>query len=226
MKPLSLFLLSLIWLMLFSVSAVNAQTVIPDTLEQRKSRVQDLEQQSDLDAQPAKLRELAMIHAVIAGLDEPTPEATVRAVKILERAEKTNPKDYELMAAHGSVLTMMARFQKKTSQQLRYTKKGFRKMDRALKKDPDNIGALLQRANNSLHMPVFLKRTHYARRDFKHILKLVDDKKDSNFKAMVMFQLGLAYELMDDGEAAKKQWQTAGQLKAGFWSDKALSKLK
>lgn len=225
MKSLSKCILSLVWMMLAAVSAASAQTAIPDTAEQRKARAIALEQQSDLDNQPAKLRELAMIHAVVAGLDETTPEATKRAVVFLEKAEKANPKDYELMAAYGSVLTMLAKFQKSTAQQFRYTKKGFRRMDRAIKKDPDNIGALLQRANNSLNVPVFLKRAHYARKDLEHVLKLVGDKKGKRFKAMILYQLGLAYELMNENEAAKEHWRTAVGLKAGIWSDKAFSKL-
>ena len=223
MKQRTTLLILICCVMLLAASKIAAQTVIPDTAELRKARVHELEQNQANS--PAELRELAMIHAVMAGLDNPTLEAATNAVKILEKAEKANPKDFELMSAHGSVLTMMARFQKKTAQQLRYTKKGFRKMDRALKKDPDNIGALLQRANNSLKTPVFLKRTHYAKRDFQRVLELVGDRKGPGFKAMILYQLGDACELMKEDDNAQQQWQKASQLNAGYWSEQALAKL-
>lgn len=221
MKQILKFVLVLFMVVAAVTALVKAQTVIPNTVEERLSRAQQLMQDENLDSQPAKLRELAMIHSVIAGLDNPTLAATENAVALLKKAEKTNPGDYELMAAHGSVLTMMARYQKKTAQQLRYTKKGFRKMDRALKRDPDNIGALLQRANNSLNMPVFLKRAHYARRDFEHILELVGDKMGPGFKAMILFQLGQAHQLMKKNSKAEACWKMAVEMKAGYWSEKA-----
>lgn len=219
-----LIILGLILILGHGVSCAVAQTAIPDTAVERKARAVFLEQSLAREDHPEKLRELAMISAVIAGVDDPTAKATARAETILARATQANPGDSELTAAHGSVLTMMAQFQDQTSQQLRYVKKGFRMMDRALKKDPDNIGALLQRANNSLHMPLFLKRTHYAKRDFERLLDLAGNK-GPGFRAMILYQLGQAHQLLKDPASANKYWLEAASLKAGYWSQQAAANM-
>ncbi len=204
---------------------VFAQTDIPNSAKDRLARVADLEKTFDTSKSPEILREMGMIYSVIAGTDNSEKEIVHKAEKILEKATKANPKDYELMAAHGSVLTMMAQFETKTSKKLRYVKRGTRKLDRALKKDPDNIGALLQRGGNSLGLPTFLMRTHFAKKDYLHVLELVDDKRGPAFKAMVLFNLGRTHELLKEPKKAKEYWQKAKGLNAPPWSKKAAEKL-
>jgi tetratricopeptide (TPR) repeat protein len=206
-----------VWLM--------AQTSIPDTPEQRRERAMALEQTMKNQGTSAQLRELAMIYAVIAGLDDAQPATTQKAIGILEEAVKSNPDDAELTAAYGSVLTMLARFETSTAKQLHYVKKGFRMMDRAIKNDPTNIGALLQRANNSLNTPPFLQRTHFAKKDFQQVLDLVGDSRGPGFKAMILFNLGQAHEVLQDTEQARNYWRDAVKLKVPVWSDKAAVKL-
>ncbi len=224
MKTINL-ILHVTMVLLFCSTLAAAQTKIPYSPQQRQQRGEELESQLNVTESSAARRELAMIYAVIAGMDDPQKETTKKAQSYLEQATKSLPKDYELMAAYGSVLTMLARFETKTAKQLHYVKMGFRKMDRAIKKDPKNIGALLQRANNSLGLPVFLKRTHFAKKDFQQVLNLVGDSNGPAFKAMILFNLGLACDLLKDSKQAQTYWNQSAEMKAPFWSEKALAKL-
>lgn len=221
-KP-AVILFSLLFYLIGSLSF--AQTAIPGTPEERKARSTELEKSLETESNPLQLRELAMIYAVIAGLDDFKKETVEKAERYLNPAVKENPGDYELMATHGSVLAMKAAFEKSSTRQMMYVKKGTRKMDRALKKDPDNIGALLQRGSNSLGLPVFLKRTHYAQKDFKHILDLVGDQKGPEFKAMILFNLGRAHALLKQQKPAMDYWTQAKRLGTKKWSKMAAEKL-
>ncbi len=213
-------------LVVFLMSAsVVAQTVIPDTPEAREARSKVLEKSLEMNSQPGQLRELAMIYAVIAGLDDFKIETIEKAEQYLKPAVKENPGDYELMATHGSVIAMKAAFAKSSMRQMMFLKKGTRKMDRSVKKDPDNIGALLQRGNNSLSLPVFLKRTHLAQKDFKHILELVGDRKGPEFKAMILFNLGQAHLMLKQQMQAVKYWKESKLLGTAHWSEMAAEKL-
>lgn len=202
-----------------------AQTAIPGTAGERLQKAMVLEKTLETEQNPRALRELAMIYAVIAGLDDPEKATTLKAEGLLKKASIRMPGDYELMAAHGSVLTMLARYEKSSARQLHFVKKGFRKMDRAIRKDPDNIGALMQRANNSLAMPPFLKRVHFAQKDFQRVLALTDDKHDKTFKAMVLFKLGQAHKRLNQQNKARASWQQSSLLKAPCWSDQAAREL-
>lgn len=221
-KPALIFVSLVVFLM---SGSVVAQTVIPDTSDARYARVKVLEKSLEINSQPAQLRELAMIYAVIAGLDDFTKETVEKAEQYLKPAVKANPGDYELMATYGSVIAMKAQFEKSSIRQMMYMKRGTRKMDRAVKKDPDNIGALLQRGNNSLRLPVFLKRTHIAQKDFKHILELVGDRKGPEFKAMILFNLGEAHLLLKQQKLAVKYWEQSKLIGATHWSEMAAEKL-
>ncbi len=206
-------------------ASVFAQTAIPDTSEARLARAKGLEKSLEMNSQPGQLRELAMIYAVIAGLDDFKKETVEKAEQYLKPAVKENPGDYELMATHGSVIAMKAAFEKSSIRQMMFVKKGTRKMDRAVKKDPDNVGALLQRGNNSLGMPVFLKRTHIAQKDFQHILELVGDEKGPEFKAMILFNLGQAHSMLKQQKLAMKYWKQSKILGTTHWSELAAEKL-
>ncbi|MBU2510055.1 hypothetical protein KJ966_01915 [bacterium] len=219
----SIFLIFLVFGYL--TSFLSAQTKIPDSAALRKKRASVLEMELKEEHDPLKLKELAMIYSVIAGFDDQEKTTAVKAEKIVQEAVSIYPKDYELMAVHGSLLTMMARYETETARQLHFTKKGFRKMDRAIKQDPDNIGALLQRGNNSMSVPLFLKRTHYAKKDFQHLLELVGDRKGPSFKAMVLFNLGRAHELLQESSQAKACWKEAKSMNAPYWSTQANEKL-
>lgn len=219
-------ILSLLVFFFLIPSLSPAQTVIPDTAELRKQKIAELEAIIKTNDSTENWRQLAMVYAVVAGLDEPSAEMTKKADLVLNKATQNLPKDMELMAAHGSILTMYARFETETSKQLHFLKKGLRKMDRAIKKDPENIGALLQRGNNSLVLPPFLKRAHFARKDFQLILNLVGNSRGPVFRAMVQYNLGNAHALLNETKQAQSNWRAAKDLNVAVWSEKAANKLQ
>jgi tetratricopeptide (TPR) repeat protein len=202
-----------------------AQDHMPNTPEARWSLAMHLEKELEEKKEPKKEIELAILFGVIAGTDKNDQETTIKAEKLLSKASKANPKNYTLMATHGSVLTMLARYEKNQGKQLRYVKLGTRKLDRAVKRDPDNIGVLQQRANNSLNLPPFLNRTHFAEKDFQKILTLIGDKRGPEFKAMIQFNLGRTYEINQNSNKAKEYWQKAVNLNVPYWSEKAQKQL-
>ena len=219
-------LILLIILISTVVINLSAQIQIPDSAEERATLAIELEQKWQQNQDNQTLVRLAILYSAIAGLDSEEKETVQRAEKYLSKACKIFPKDYELMASHGSVLTMFAKFETKTGKQLKYVKLGTRKMDRAAKKDPHNIGVLIQRANNSLQLPAFLNRAHYAQKDFKTVLEIVGGKNGPGFKAMVLYHLGEAYKITENEEETKKYWQQVVQLNAPRWSAKAKKALE
>ena len=208
-----------------AIFQADAQYDIPDSAEERAALAVKLEQQWEKTSDEKSLSYLAMVYSAIAGLDDGSRETAHKVEKYLSEASKSSPKDYELMAAHGSVLTMLAQFETKTANQLKYVKMGARKMDRAVKKAPRNIGVLLQRANNSLALPTFLNRTHYARKDFQAVLDIAGDTYGKDFRAMLLFHLGQAHNLMEEVDKAKEYWRQTVLLNVPNWSEKASNAL-
>lgn len=219
-------LLLLILLVSIFAMVLSAQNNIPDSATERAALALELEKKWSQNQNNNTLVHLATIYSVIAGLDNSEKETVHKAEKYLSKAVKVLPKNYDLMASHGSVLTMMAQFESKTGNQLKYVKLGTRKMDRAVKKAPGNIMVLMQRANNALNLPTFLNRAHFAQKDFKTILNIVGDKNGPVFKANVLYHLGKAYQITNDLDEAKEYWQQATQLSAPKWSAKAKDALE
>ncbi len=208
------------------VISLSAQNNIPDSAAGRATLAVELEQKWTKNQDKNTLVHLATLYSVIAGLDKSEKETVHKAEKYLSKAGKIFPKNYELMASHGSVLTMMAQFETKTGKQLKYVKQGTRKMDRAAKKDPKNVMVLMQRANNALNLPAFLNRAHFAQKDFKTVLNIVGNHNGPAFKAMVLYNLGKAYQITEDLTETKEYWQQAIQLQAPRWSAKAKEALE
>ena len=225
MKPI--FVALSVLLASVTVCQATVQYPIPNSTEERAALATKLEQEWQKTNDGQSLTHLAIVYSAIAGLDDGSQETVRKAEKFLSEATGLFPKNYELMAAHGSTLTMLAQFETKTANQLKYVKKGARKMDRAAKKAPRNISVLLQRANNSLALPPFLNRTHYALRDFQAVLDIVGDKRGADFKAMLLYKLGQAYKIEEKPDMAKKYWQQVASLKnAPAWSAKAKESLE
>ncbi len=122
---------------------------------------------------------------------------------LMEKAKKANPSDMELQAAHGSAVTMLGIYEKVGLKRVRYVEEGSILMDEAVRKDPENVGVLLQRASNSINLPTMFERSPFAIQDFKKILSMIDGKKDVRFKAKIVYQLGIAYELTNKLNKAK-----------------------
>jgi len=94
--------------------------------------------------------------------------------KYLKKAAKLDPKDHETKAWLGSTITMKAPFVDDPGKKTLYVKMGSRKMDTAIRKQPDNLRIRLIRGFNSIEIPAFLKRTRFAVEDFNHYLTLCE----------------------------------------------------
>ena len=205
----------------FAITVAAAPYQYPDSPEERAAVALELERKWEQTKEEKTLAHLAIIYSVIVGLDDRKQETVHKAEEYLNRAGNAFPKDYTLMAAHGSVLTMMAQFETKTANKLKFVKQGTRKLDRAVRKAPDNIEVLMQRGHNSLALPAFLNRAHFAQKDFQAVLKTVGDEKGPQFKAMLLYKLGKAYQITEDFDKAATYWKQAVQLDAPKWSAKA-----
>lgn len=104
------------------------------------------------------------------------PLLVAKAETYLKKAVVLQGEDQETVAWLGSVTTMKAIFESDPGKQSFFVKLGCRMMDKAVKKVPDNIVVRLTRANNSLELPAFLMRTHYAIEDFQYYLKLCESQ--------------------------------------------------
>jgi tetratricopeptide (TPR) repeat protein len=90
----------------------------------------------------------------------------------LKKAAQLDPKDVQAAAWLGSIITMKALFETDPGKQTFFVKVGSRAMDQAVQRDPDNLVVRLIRANNSLELPPFLKRTQFAVEDYSRYLAL------------------------------------------------------
>jgi tetratricopeptide (TPR) repeat protein len=97
-----------------------------------------------------------------------------KAVEFLTRAHEIDTKDYETMCYLGSDTTMMARTTLNPVKKMSYVNKGTGFMDKAVRKNPDNISVRLTRAFNSKSLPSFLERGHIALEDFEHLAGLIE----------------------------------------------------
>jgi tetratricopeptide (TPR) repeat protein len=90
----------------------------------------------------------------------------------LKKAAQLDPKDVQTTAWLGSITTMKALFETDPGKQTFFVKVGSRAMDQAVQRDPDNRVVRLIRANNSMELPPFLKRTQFAVEDYSRYLAL------------------------------------------------------
>ena len=98
------------------------------------------------------------------------------AVKTLTKACEMNNKDYEVLCHLGSSTTLMALTTRNPIKMMSYTNKGIALMDKAVRRDPDNISVRFTRAYNSKNLPFFLDRGGIALEDFQHLEEMI--KKD------------------------------------------------
>jgi cytochrome c-type biogenesis protein CcmH/NrfG len=101
-----------------------------------------------------------------------------KAVEYLTRAHEIDTKDYETMCYLGSATTMMARTTWNPIKKMSYVNKGAGFMDKAVRRDPDNVSVRLTRAFNSKSLPSFLERGHIALEDFEHLAGVIEKSPD------------------------------------------------
>ncbi len=97
-----------------------------------------------------------------------------KAVQYLEKAYQNKPDNNIIFCYLGSAYTLLAKDVGDRSQQANYVNKGFEDMDKAVRKDPDNIAIRMVRGNNSRALPRFLNRRSIAYEDFQHLAGLFE----------------------------------------------------
>jgi tetratricopeptide (TPR) repeat protein len=129
-----------------------------------------------------------------------------KAVEFLTRAHEIDTKDYETMCYLGSATTMMARTTWNPVKKMSYVNKGTGFMDKAVRRDPDNMSVRLTRALNSKNLPSFLERGHIALEDFEHLAGLIENKPgvSQGIKKTVYSNLAELYGKAGDREKADR----------------------
>ena len=137
-----------------------------------------------------------------------------KAVETLTKALEANKKDYETMCYLGSATTIMAQTTWNPMKKMSYVNKGAGLMDKAIRKDPDNMSVRMTRAYNSKSLPSFLNRGHLAVEDFEYLADLIEKNPDAHgsLKKAVYTNLFELYRKAGDRAKAEKYKKLAENL--------------
>jgi tetratricopeptide (TPR) repeat protein len=140
-----------------------------------------------------------------------------KAIKTLEKVMELDPSDTEAHAFLGSCYTMVARDSRNPFTKMKMVRKGTKIIDASVGKEPKNILIRILRANNSLNLPGFLGRRHYAMEDYLYIETIAADpaadygipshlgENDSkDVLAQVYYKLGRLYLEKKDSQKARE----------------------
>lgn len=126
------------------------------------------------------------------------------AVAALLSVDKRNA---EGLAIAGSLLTMKARRTTSLFKRMWYAFKAARKLDKAVKADPENVSARTIRAFTALVLPRYLKRLSRAIEDFEYLIEVKGEDPGALPDGMmpkVYYNLGLAEAKMGNGGRARE----------------------
>jgi len=182
-----------IFLMLFGVSELsNADSLIDLRGDAAREKLNEL--RIEISDKPDKISALKNAGIILHQLSrlKPIKDDIYEAEKYLKIVTKSDRDDNEALAWQGSVITMKAQFETDPGKQTFYVKSGSIKMDKAIKRDPDNTIVRLTRAYNSLEIPPFLKRTRFAVIDFEYYLALCERTKECTDDYISSAKMGLA----------------------------------
>ena len=139
-----------------------------------------------------------------------------KAVQYLEQTRQKKIDDTVVLCYLGSAYTLLARDAADPMDRMSYVNKGVEYMDKAVRKDPDNISDYvtirLVRANNSMRLPKSLNRRPIAYEDFELLSSLFQKglKVPSSLKISVYRSLAALYQ--EDGNMAEaKKYQTMAE---------------
>jgi len=163
--------------------------------------------QKGLDQNPSDyeaLKALGIAYHIKARKD--AKEYAPRAVEFLSRAYEINKKDSETMCYLGSATTMMANTTWNPIRKMSYVNKGTGLMDKAVKRDADNVSVRMTRASNSKSLPSFLNRGDIALEDFEYLAGLIEKNPESlaSIQKKVYSNLAELYIKAEDQAKAEK----------------------
>jgi len=147
-----------------------------------------------------------------------------KAIVTLEKVMELDPGDLEAYAFLGSCYTMVARDSKNPFTKMKMVRKGTKIIDGCVAQAPKNILIRILRANNSLNLPGFLGRRHYALEDYRFIESIADDPEadygipshlgDNDSKdvlAQVYYKIGRLYLDRKEPEKARSYFEKSVQ---------------
>lgn len=132
-------------------------------------------------------------------------EYAPRAVEFLSRAYEINKKDSETMCYLGSATTMMAKTTWNPIKKMSYVNKGTGLMDKAVKRDADNVSVRMTRASNSKSLPSFLNRGDIALEDFEYLAGLIEKNPESMASIQKKVYSNLAELYIKAGDQVKAE---------------------
>ena len=223
---LPLLITTLVLAFVTPVFAAGDITQIPATQELRKAELDKLQAESTLSEE--QQRYLWFVKSTYWAVGKNAEFEQIEALdKEIANYLKQHPKDYELMAARGSLVGFKATyFLRDLNKVMRYGGQGNRLMDRAVSAAPDNLGARLQRGINSAVIPMFLKRAHLGVKDLTYIKEHAGDEFDAGFYHMVDTFLALAYRNDSNRAQARVIWNSVIASGDPVWSKEAAKLLK
>lgn len=123
------------------------------------------------------IKSLGIAHHFGATKDPNTHAA--KAVELLTKARKLDRNDTVTMAYLGSATTMLSRTTDNRIERLNYANKGIALMDKAVRRDPDNMRVRLVRGANSANLPAMLNRGEVALEDFEYLAAMIEKQPDT-----------------------------------------------
>ncbi|HMK76299.1 MAG TPA: hypothetical protein VK568_09000 [Thermodesulfobacteriota bacterium] len=197
---------------LLSTSLASAQEKFGDK-ELAATLAQITQLQQRLDKNPSDyeaLRDLGIAYHNAALKDSKV--YTKKAIQYLEKAHQKKMDDHVALCYLGSAYTLLAKDASDPMDRMSFVNKGVEYMDKAVRKDPDNIAIRMTRANNSKSLPKFLNRRPIAYEDFEHLADLFEKglKVPLQLKTSVYHSLAALYK--EDGDLTKAQkYQTMAE---------------
>lgn len=150
--------------------------------------------------------------------------ASEDAVQYLKRASSMSPADTELLAYLGSSHAMLARDSSLTVNKISNTNKGLALLDRAVRREPDNLSIRIIRGSVAYELPLMFSREKTAQDDFLFVLKAV--KAGANVAPLrlseIYFKLGQLAAKRKQMDVADKFYAKARSIAPGSaWAEKA-----
>jgi tetratricopeptide (TPR) repeat protein len=178
----------------------------PENMDLKALQAQATQLQQNLDKNPSDydvLLGLGVVYHALALKDSKAYAKT--AVQHLERVHEKKLDDATALCYLGSAYSLLSKDASDTSTRSDYSNKGFAYMDKAVRKDPDNITVRMTRGGNARNLPRFLNRRSIAYEDFEHVIGLLEKnpKASASLKATVYNALAALYK--EDGDTTKAQ---------------------
>ena len=214
MKPISrnalLGLYGVFGLVLLLFASLAFAEERPEDMDLKALSVRAVQLQQRVDQNPSDdeaLRDLRIVYHDMAIKD--SKAYGQKAAQYLEQAYRKKPHDHVALCYLGSAYTLLAKDAWNPVSKAFYLNKGVEHMDKAVRKDLNNITVRLIRANNSKVLSSkFLSQRSIAYEDFEHVASLFEKglKVPSQLKASVYRSLADLYK--EDGNLAEaKKYQ-------------------